>query len=196
MNLVNLLSSALGKYGSLIVIVILLLVIVAIKFNAKVRKLAYQYIPEAENGSIVRHFKEGAYNAVSKLQASDLDERMVDVIAILLQQIPVLRIIPFSTATKYLNSLVQKSFDNIKKSLDTTVHDVPRQSRISETDLEHFLGETINSSNEALFEESNKVFGKLEKEVKKLKTQETVEKSDLKVLEDLIKKVYVPTLKK
>ena len=196
MNPVNLLASALGKYGSLVIIVILLLVIIGTKFNAKIRKLAYQYIPEAENGSIVKHFKEGAFNAVSRLQDSDLDERMVDVIAILLQQIPLLRIIPFSTATKYLNSLVQKAFNNIKKSLDTSMYDIPRNGRISETDLEHFLGETITSSNDVFFEESKELFDKLEKEVKKLKTQENVEKSDLKVLEELIKKVYVPTLKK
>ena len=195
MNFVSLLSSFLGKYGSVIIIIILLAVIIGSKINANIRKLAYQYIPEAENGSIVRHFKEGAYNAISRLQASDLDERMVDVIAVLLQQIPILRFVPFNTATKYLNSLVQKSFDNIKKSLDTSINDIPRNSRISKTDLEQFLGETITSTNDKVFTSYEDTFGKIEAEVKKLKTQDNVQVSDLKILEDLIKKVYTPTLK-
>ena len=190
MNFLNPVISYLGKYGSVTVIAILVLVIIAIKFNGRVRKLAYTYIPEAENGTITRHFKKGVKDYITRLQDSDLDERMVDVIAVLLQQIPILRIIPFSTATKYLNSLVQKAFNNIKKSLDVSINDIPRNSRISKSDLDDFLKESIDSASDKTFTAYEDTFSKIEKEIAKLKSQDVGKDGELANLENLIKEVY------
>ena len=188
MNL-NLFASFLGKHGSLLVIVILVLVIVGIKVNGSIRKLAYKYIPEAEDGTIVRHFKKGALDAITRLQNSDLDERMVEVIAVLLQQIPILRIIPFSTATKYLNALAQKSFDNVTKALNTSINNIPRTSRISKSDLDDFLGESISSANDKAYELYEKNFEAVEKEVENLKANLGVKASDIPAIESILKTV-------
>ena len=192
MNFLNPVISYLGKYGSATVIIVLILIIIAIKFNGRVRKLAYTYIPEAEDGTITRHFKKGVKDYITRLQDSDLDERMVDVIAVLLQQIPILRIIPFSTATKYLNNLVQKAFNNIKKSLDTSINDIPRNTRISKSDLDDFLKESIESANNKAFTAYEDTFSKIEKEISKLKSENVVKDGELTDLENLIKEVYTP----
>lgn len=192
MNLFKFLPHHLGGYANLAVIIILILVIIVIKVNGKIRKLAYQYIPEAENGVIVNRLKKGALDYVTRLQDSDLDERMVDVIAVLLQQIPILRFIPFSASTKYLNSIVQKAFNNIKKALDTNMNNNPVKSRISKSDLDDFLKETIESASDKTFTAYEDTFSKIEKEIDKLKSQNVVKDGELAELENLIKQVYTP----
>lgn len=199
MNFIKAISSYFGEYGSIAVIVILLLILISIKFNANIRKLAYTLIPEAEDGSIQRHFQEGVLKYIERLQNSDLDERMVEVIAVLLQQIPILRIIPFTTATKYLNSLVQKTFNNVKKSLNTSIYNIPRNTRIQPSDLDEFLGETIESTNDKVFAEYEKNFAKLEEEVNKLKGMDSVDNGALNELEKVVSlfaPLNIPTLNK
>ena len=184
MNLFKFLPHHLGGYTNLAVIIILILVIIVIKVNGKIRKLAYQYIPEAENGVIVNRLKKGALDYVTRLQDSDLDERMVDVIAVLLQQIPILRFIPFSASTKYLNSIVQKA--------DTNINNNPVKSRISKSDLDDFLKETIESASDKTFTAYEDTFSKIEDEINKLKSQNVVKDGELAELENLIKQVYTP----
>lgn len=188
--------SYLGKYGSATVIIVLILIIIAIKFNGKVRKLAYTYIPEAEDGTITRRFKKGVLDYITRLQDSDLDERMVEVIAVLLQQIPVLRIIPFNAATKYLNALTQKAFNNVKKALDSSINSNPVNSRISESDIDELLGASINSASNSSYEVLKTKFTELEKEVSKLKDKDNITKDDIISLEDVVKLLDTPTLKK
>ena len=104
-------------FGPWVLVVFSVLALIVSKFNGKVRKTAYKYIPEAETGSIDDILKDGAYKILDNIQKSDLDDRMAKVMAIVIAQIPFLRMLPLSMIEGYVNNLVQKAFDNVKASL-------------------------------------------------------------------------------
>ena len=174
----------LSGYGSVVVIVVLLLAVFAIKFNGKVRAVAYKYIPEAEDGSILATIKQGAYVTLDKIQRSDLDERMVQVMAVVIQQIPLLRILPTSAIEGYVNKLVQSAFNNVKASLKVT-------PKIKDSDTIKFVDKSTKAVSDETIKLSQEMFAKIEKQVNNLANQNKPEDNskDLKVLLDLINSI-------
>ncbi len=100
-----------------IIIILLVAVIIYLIFNSKFRAKVYNLIAQAEVGNISR---ESLIKTIDKVQEGDLDDRMVLVMASIVQLVPVLNIIPKSILVPFLNKYVQKAFDRIKLALKTT----------------------------------------------------------------------------
>ena len=174
----------LSGYGPVVVIVVLLLAVFAIKFNGKVRAVAYKYIPEAEDGSLLATIKQGAYATLDKIQRSDLDERMVQVMAVVIQQIPLLRILPTSAIEGYVNKLVQSAFNNVKASLKVT-------PKTKDSDTIKFVDKSTKAVSDETIKLSQEMFAKIEKQVNNLANQAKPEDSskDVKALLELINSI-------
>ena len=100
-----------------LVIVLLIVTIIVLVFNSKFRAKVYNLIAQAEIGALS---KESLVKTIDKVQQGDLDERMVLVMASIIQLVPVLNLIPKSILTPFLNKYVQKAFNRIKLALKTT----------------------------------------------------------------------------
>ena len=99
-----------------LVVIILILTIIVLIFNSKFRAKVYNLIAQAEVGDLS---KESLAKTIDKVQQGDLDERMVLVMASIIQLVPVLNLIPKSILTPFLNKYVQKAFNRIKLVLKT-----------------------------------------------------------------------------
>ena len=97
-----------------LVVIILILTIIVLIFNSKFRAKVYTLIAKAEVGDIS---KESLAKAIDKVQAGDLDDRMVLVMASIVQLLPVLNLVPKSILVPFLNKYTQKVFDRIKLAL-------------------------------------------------------------------------------
>ena len=97
-----------------LVVIILILTIIVLIFNSKFRAKVYTLIAKAEVGDIS---KESLAKAIDKVQAGDLDDRMVLVMASIVQLLPVLNLVPKSILVPFLNKYTQKAFDRIKLAL-------------------------------------------------------------------------------
>lgn len=100
-----------------ILIILLIIIIVYLIFNSKFRAKVYTLIAKAEVGDIS---KESLAKAIDKVQEGDLDERMVLVMASIIQLVPVLNLVPTGILTPILNKYTQKAFNRIKLALKTT----------------------------------------------------------------------------
>ena len=100
-----------------LVIVLLIVTIIVLIFNSKFRAKVYNLIAQAEVGDLS---KESLAKTIDKVQQGDLDERMVLVMASIIQLVPVLNLIPKSILTPFLNKYTQKAFNRIKLALKTT----------------------------------------------------------------------------
>ena len=100
-----------------LVIVLLIVTIIVLVFNSKFRAKVYNLIAQAEIGTLS---KESLVKSIDKIQRGDLDERMVLVMASIIQLVPVLNLIPKSILTPFLNKYTQKAFNRIKLALKTT----------------------------------------------------------------------------
>lgn len=126
-------DSIMTVYGDYIIIgaVILFILLLYIKYvNKRIRKLAFKGIPKAEEGSIINSLKPSLYKWVDNFDKKEYDQRMVEVIAYIIQYVPILKIIPRGAVTKYVSIIVQKVFDNLKASLD--VQRRPNHGKITE----------------------------------------------------------------
>ena len=99
-----------------ILIIILIIIIIYLIFNSKFRAKVYTLIAKAEVGDIS---KESLAKAIDKVQAGDLDDRMVLVMASIVQLLPVLNLVPRSILVPFLNKYTQKAFNRIKLALKT-----------------------------------------------------------------------------
>ena len=104
-----------NNYSIYIIPAIIILGAIYSAFSKSARKAVYKYIADAESSKTPR---KAVYNIMDKIQRSDLDERMVEVIATILCNVPLLRIIPRPIIVNVLNNYVQKSFNNVKVLLD------------------------------------------------------------------------------
>ena len=100
-----------------LVIVLLIVTIIVLVFNSKFRAKVYNLIAQAEIGVLS---KESLAKAIDKVQQGDLDERMVLVMASIIQLVPVLNLVPSGILTPILNKYTQKAFNRIKLALKTT----------------------------------------------------------------------------
>ena len=97
-----------------LVIVLLIVTIIVLVFNSKFRAKVYNLIAQAEVGDLS---KESLAKTIDKVQQGDLDERMVLVMASIVQLLPVLNLVPKSILVPFLNKYTQKAFDRIKLAL-------------------------------------------------------------------------------
>lgn len=96
--------------------VVVILVFILISMSKNYRLLVQKLIYKAEIGKLA---KNKMYDAVVRLEQSELDDRMILVLAELLQQIPILPlIIPKRILIPLLQRSVQRIFNQIKKLLD------------------------------------------------------------------------------
>lgn len=100
-----------------LVIVLLIVTIIVLVFNSKFRAKVYNLIAQAEIGTLS---KESLVKSIDKIQRGDLDERMVLVMASIIQLVPVLNLVPTGILTPILNKYTQKTFNRIKLALKTT----------------------------------------------------------------------------
>ena len=100
-----------------LVIVLLIVTIIVLVFNSKFRAKVYNLIAQAEIGALS---KESLVKTIDKVQQGDLDERMVLVMASIIQLVPVLNLVPTGILTPILNKYTQKAFNRIKLALKTT----------------------------------------------------------------------------
>ena len=99
-----------------VAMIVVILVFILISMSKNYRLLVQKLIYKAEIGKLA---KNKMYDAVVRLEQSELDDRMILVLAELMQQIPVLPlIIPKRILIPLLQRSVQRIFNQIKKLLD------------------------------------------------------------------------------
>lgn len=96
------------------VCVVFILLVVSFILMSKFRLLIQKLILQSETGRLMA---DKAYKAVVKTQDSDLDERMVAVIAYVITKLPIIRLLPAHWVVTALNWYVQKIFDQVKDLL-------------------------------------------------------------------------------
>ena len=87
-----------------LVIVLLIVTIIVLVFNSKFRAKVYNLIAQAEIGALS---KESLVKSIDKIQRGDLDERMVLVMASIIQLVPVLNLVPTGILTHILHLRMQ-----------------------------------------------------------------------------------------
>ena len=125
---------------------IILLFIIIMAVNKNYRLLVQKLIYKAEIGTLV---KNKMYNTVVKIESSDVDDRMILVLAELMQSIPVLPlIIPKRILIPLLQRSVQRIFNQIKKLLHTqevikeNSNEELNEFKLSSEDKEEIIKET------------------------------------------------------
>ena len=103
---------------NIILIAIIAILIIGMIINKKMRLAVQKYILKAELNSFT---KKATLDMVEKVQRSDLDERMVIVIAATINKFPYLNIIPKKLLIDLLKKFVQNIFDQVKDLLKAEV---------------------------------------------------------------------------
>ena len=140
----NLLNVQNMKY-LLLMIFIMSLIIFLVKFRTKFKSSVITMITKARYGKIS---KEALGNIINKIQKSDLDDRMVLVMAEIIHTIPFINmlyiLIPKPVFVKFLNSAVQNIFNSIEVSLkgdtlygDTTIKEKVAVETVSTLAISH-----------------------------------------------------------
>ena len=118
-NLDFLLSKATTKEG-LIVIFLVLALIIVLSLNHRFRLYVQEQILKSEKGELLRG---RIYKSIKDLEDSDVDDRMIAVIAQIIHSLPILSIIPELLVVSILRWYVQKIFDQVKDLLHYTPSD-------------------------------------------------------------------------
>lgn len=154
------------------IIFLIILFLIIINFSKNYRLLVQKLIYKAEIGTLT---KNRMYDAVVRLEKSDLDDRMILVISELMQQIPLLPLIlPKRILIVLLQRSVQRIFNQVKKLLDAN----RKQEEVN--------GEPIKDIYSALSDKEKEV---IIKEV--IKRVESPIKEDLKKMADDITKLII-----
>lgn len=115
-NLDFLLRKATTKEG-LIVIFLVLVLIFVLSLNHKFRLYVQEQILKSEKGELI---KGRIYKSIKDLEDSDVDDRMILVIAQIIHSLPILSIIPELLVVSVLRWYVQKIFDQVRDLLHYT----------------------------------------------------------------------------
>lgn len=154
------------------IIFLIILFLIIISFSKNYRLLVQKLIYKAEIGTLT---KNRMYDAVVRLEKSDLDDRMILVISELMQQIPVLPLIlPKKVLIVILQRSVQRIFNQVKKLLDAN----RKQEEVN--------GELIKDIYSALSDKEKEVI--ITEVVKRV---ESPIKEDLKKMADDITKLII-----
>lgn len=115
-NLDFLLRKATTKEG-LIVIFLVLVLIFVLSLNHRFRLYVQDQILKSEKGELI---KGRIYKSIKDLEDSDVDDRMIVVIAQIIHSLPILSIIPELLVVSVLRWYVQKIFDQVRDLLHYT----------------------------------------------------------------------------
>lgn len=118
-NLDFLLRKATTKEG-LIVIFLVLVLIFVLSLNHRFRLYVQDQILKSEKGELI---KGRIYKSIKDLEDSDVDDRMIVVIAQIIHSLPILSIIPELLVVSVLRWYVQKIFDQVRDLLHYTPSD-------------------------------------------------------------------------
>ena len=102
------------NYSTLLNVVAIVILIVLFFLNRSFRNMVYNLMAKAEENQLSY---EVLHTTVDKIHRSDLDDRMVLVIASVLNSFPILSLIPKPIIVSFLNNYVQSSFDRVKSLL-------------------------------------------------------------------------------
>lgn len=148
--------------------IVIVLLIALWVLNTKFRRAVYVFISKAEVANIT---KDTLFETIDKIQDSDLDDRMVYVIAEIIRSFPLLSLIPKIILVKFLNFYVQKAFNGIKILLDTK----KRTPRVAlDTIIENPLSRDINYEELVISKGSDMAVDNLEKLYAKFSHKEEV----------------------
>lgn len=140
------------------IIILIVFFFIFLSLSKNYRLLVQKLIYKAEIGKLA---KSRMYNAVVRFEDSDLDERMVLVLAELLQRIPVLPLImPKRILIPLLQRSVQRIFNQIKKLLDA--NSVKKISEVTE-EKQKIVESVFGNEREVLIKE---VTDRVEKSIK------------------------------
>ena len=122
-----------------------------------------------------------------KLEDSDMDERLIEVIVAIVQTVPVLRIIPKTVLVKFLKRVVQTTFNKIKPALDvnkksvylTSAVPTNHAAKITEEEIASYLGETFDSLSDKLLNITNENLVKVTNELHKIKDYNFISHDDI-----------------
>ena len=173
--------------GNLVLTVVFVVIIMILALNAKLRNLAMKYIPLVEDSSITDTFKASTLKLMRKLEDSDMDERLIEVIVAIVQAVPVLRIIPKTVLVKFLKRVVQTTFNKMKPALDvnkksvylTSAVPTKHAAKITEEEIASYLGETFDSLSDKLLNITNENLVKVTNELHKIKDYNFISHDDI-----------------
>ena len=173
--------------GNLVLTVVFVVIIMILALNAKLRNLALKYIPLVEDSSITDTFKASSLKLMRKLEDSDMDERLIEVIVAIVQAVPVLRIIPKTVLVKFLKRVVQTTFNKMKPALDvnnksvylTSAVPTAHAAKITEEEIASYLGETFDSLSDKLLNITNENLVKVTNELHKIKDYNFISHDDI-----------------
>lgn len=131
-------------------IVVILVILIGVFLNKKFRSFVYDLMAKAEENKLTY---DVSTSTIDKLQKSDLDERMVLVIANIIHSLPILHILPKSFVISFLNNYVQKAFNNIKDLLKARREKVLQSKEIISENITEDINTSILSARDKLIAE-------------------------------------------
>lgn len=167
-----------------------LLVFLVYKFiiiKKDINNLAYKGIPKAEDGSIVNHLRPTFYAWVVEFDDKDYDQRLVEVMAYIIQSIPILQIIPKSIVVNFLSKVIQNIFDKLKASLD--VQRRPNHVKISEDLVKDTLTEDNAEDQEKYEDKVNNVLSNILSNVEIMEATKKIDPEKIEYIKNQIKKL-------
>lgn len=139
---INRVFSFIATHKLVIIIPILLVILAVIILGIVFRKKIYKYMADAEAGAITA---KSLSISISKLQDSDLDERMVLVIAKIITSFPILKLLPQKWVVSFLNTLVQRMFNSVKALLDAKAEAVLKKDSETNVKIETMVNEFVDN---------------------------------------------------
>lgn len=187
----NLPGEFVRKYTTLPMIITTLLVIVLLKrlftLRHNINNLAYKGIPKAEDGSIVNSLKPTFYNWVVEFDNKEYDQRLVEVMAYIIQSVPVLQMIPKRIVVSFLSKVIQNIFDKLKASLD--VQRRPNHVKISEDLVKDTLTEDNTADQEKYKQKINDVLTSVLDNIEMMEFTDKIDPEKIKYIKDQINKI-------
>ena len=187
----NLPGEFVRKYTTLPMIITTLLVIVLLKrlfaLRRNINNLAYKGIPKAEDGSIVNSLKPTFYNWVVEFDNKEYDQRLVEVMAYIIQSVPVLQMIPKRIVVSFLSKVIQNIFDKLKASLD--VQRRPNHVKISEDLVKDTLTEDNTADQEKYKQKINDVLTSVLDNIEIMEFTDKIDPEKIKYIKDQINKI-------
>ena len=187
----NLPGEFIRKYTTLPMILVTLLIVYFLKklinMRRNINNLAYKGIPKAEDGSIVNQLKPTFYAWVVDFDNKEYDQRLVEVMAYIIQSIPVLQMIPKRIVVSFLSKVIQNIFDKLKASLD--VQRRPNHVKISEDLVKDTLTEDNTEDQEKYKQKVNDVLTSILDNVEIMEVTENIDPKKIQYIKDQIKKI-------
>ena len=187
----NLPGEFVRKYTTLPMIITTLLVIVFLKrlfaLCRNINNLAYKGIPKAEDGSIVNQLKPTFYNWVVEFDNKEYDQRLVEVMAYIIQSVPVLQMIPKRIVVSFLSKVIQNIFDKLKASLD--VQRRPNHVKISEDLVKDTLTEDNTADQEKYKQKINDILTSVLDNIEIMEFTDKIDPEKIKYIKDQINKI-------